>query len=182
MQQQQNKTTQNKMMKPQINTFRKYCEHNKKNWHKICTYYTRSIQQTIGKKLLHVLWVILNVRNLSTDWKESVLKYLFNATLNCGRLLKILMPAYYALFWKHERLAVGLWKWSLFLVLTVCIAEFVWKCSWLLTTKAFANKFLTTQLRWVFHADKEGKCKRKFIHNFSSLWYLKIRDKYCSIL
>jgi len=34
------------------------------------------------------------------------------------RLLNILMPAQYALFWKHERLAVGLRRWSLFLALT----------------------------------------------------------------
>jgi hypothetical protein len=38
-------------------------------------------------------------------------------------------------FWKHEKLAVGLWRWSLFLLLTLCIAEFVWKSSWLFTTK-----------------------------------------------
>jgi len=38
-------------------------------------------------------------------------------------------------FWKHERLAVGLWRWSLFLVLTLCIPEFAWKCCWLFTTK-----------------------------------------------
>jgi len=38
--------------------------------------------------------------------------------------LKILMPADYALFWKHESLAVGVWSRFLFLVLTLCVAEF----------------------------------------------------------
>jgi uncharacterized Zn-finger protein len=44
-----------------------------------------------------------------------------------GRLLKIVMPVQNALFWKHERLAVGLCSWCLFLVLTLCTAELVWK-------------------------------------------------------
>jgi hypothetical protein len=53
-------------------------------------------------------------RNSSKEYNESVFKYLFNATLNCtvffirlqrfdGRLLKILMPAQYALFLKYEK-------------------------------------------------------------------------------
>jgi len=34
--------------KSQANTFTKYCEDNTKNWHKIYTYYTRSIQKTVA--------------------------------------------------------------------------------------------------------------------------------------
>jgi hypothetical protein len=73
-------------------------------------------------------------------------EYLFNATLNCdflfirfmrldSRLLKMLMPAWNALFWKHVRLAIGLCSWCLFLMLTLCITELVWKSSWLFTLK-----------------------------------------------
>jgi hypothetical protein len=43
------------------------------------------------------------------------------------------------LFWKHERLAIGLWSWFLFLFLTLRIAELVWKYSWLFTIK-FINE------------------------------------------
>jgi hypothetical protein len=50
-----------------------------------------------------------------------------------------MMPTYYVLFWKQDRLAFGLWKWCLFLVLILCIHELVWKFSWLLTTK-FINE------------------------------------------
>jgi len=49
-----------------------------------------------------------------------------------GQMLKIFMPALNVLFWKQDRLAFGLQRWCLFLVLTVCTGRFVWKISWLL--------------------------------------------------
>jgi hypothetical protein len=42
-------------------------------------------------------------------------------------------------FWKHERLAISVWSWFFFLVLTLFMAEFVRKCSWLFTVK-FINE------------------------------------------
>jgi hypothetical protein len=80
-----------------------------------------------------------------------------------GRLLKILMLAQCALFWKHETLAVDLWRWSLFLVLTLCIAEFVWKCSWLFTTK-FINVNMYSHGR-----GKISNLMNRFQHEFLDL-------------
>ena len=73
-------------------------------------------------------------------------RYLLNAALNFfmshlrivtvgGKLLKIFMPVQNVLLWKQNKLAFGLWRLCLFLVLILCIDEFVWKISWLLTMK-----------------------------------------------
>jgi hypothetical protein len=65
--------------------------------------------------------------------------------------------------WKHESLAVGLWRWSLFLVLTLCIAEFVWKCSSLFTTK-FINVNMYSHGR-----GKISNLTNRFLHEFLDL-------------
>ena len=44
-----------------------------------------------------------------------------------GKLLRIYMPAQKVLFWKQGALAFFLWRWCLFLVLILCIDEFVCK-------------------------------------------------------
>jgi hypothetical protein len=60
----------------------------------------------------------------------SVFKRLFSATLNCAFsfitllrldviLLKSLMPALYALLWKHDVSTWSMWRWCLFFVLTL---------------------------------------------------------------
>jgi hypothetical protein len=78
----------------------------------------------------------LYIKNSSTDWKECVCRYFLKVGLNFansflgivtlgGKLLKILMPAYNALFLKQDNLAFGLWKLRLFLILILCIDEFV---------------------------------------------------------
>jgi hypothetical protein len=85
----------------------------------------------------------LHIKNSSTYWRECVRMYFLKAALNFamsflrtvtlgGKLLKIFMPALNALFWKQVRLAFGLWRWCLFLVLILLIDEFVWKFSLLL--------------------------------------------------
>jgi hypothetical protein len=66
----------------------------------------------------------------------------------------------FALFWKRESLAVGLWRWSLFLVLTQCIAEFVWKCSWLFTTMSI-NVKMYSPVR-----GKIPNSMNRFLHEF----------------
>jgi hypothetical protein len=69
---------------------------------------------------------------------ECVIKYLFNATLNCSflcvrlvrldcRLSKIFIQHNKQSF-ENMRLAIGLWSWFFFLVLKLCIAELVWRC------------------------------------------------------
>jgi uncharacterized membrane protein YbhN (UPF0104 family) len=54
-----------------------------------------------------------------------------------------------ALFLKHERLANGLWRWSLFLVLTLCIGEFFLKRPWLFTTKFIHVNMYVDKGTWV---------------------------------
>jgi hypothetical protein len=74
----------------------------------------------------------------------------FNASIVCN-------------FWKHERMAVGLWRWPLFLVLTLCIVEFDWKCSWL-----FTIKFINVNM----HSHGRGKISNlmnRFLHEFLDL-------------
>jgi hypothetical protein len=73
---------------------------------------------------------------------------------------KILMPAYYVVCCKHERVAVGLWSWSLFLVLTLCMAEFVWKSFWLFTTK-----FINVNM----YSHGRGDVVNRFLHKFLDL-------------
>jgi hypothetical protein len=56
-------------MKPQTNTFSKYCEDNiKKVLHKVYAYYTMSIQHTVGKNNFCTKYgSFSDVRNSSTE-------------------------------------------------------------------------------------------------------------------
>jgi hypothetical protein len=71
----------------------------------------------------------------SQSKKEWAFKNFFRATLNwvfsflrlvilCGKLLTILIPMWDAPFWKQDRLAIGLWRWCLFLVWMLYTDEF----------------------------------------------------------
>jgi hypothetical protein len=88
----------------------------------------------------------------STEHYKCVNKYPFSAILNRafsfikllisdGSLLKILIPVYYALFWKHERLAVGLCRPYLCFVLRLCTSASVWKSSTLFVMK-FISEYI----------------------------------------
>jgi hypothetical protein len=56
-----------------------------------------------------------------------------------GKLLKIFTAAYETPFWKHDRLAIGLWSCVLFLVLRPCTDRFVWKLPRLSTTNIISD-------------------------------------------
>jgi hypothetical protein len=98
----------------------------------------------------------------------------FNTALNCvflfassfrlhGRLLKILMPEQHALFWQHERSAAGIWRSCLFLVLTLCDGELVWKYSWLFTMN-FINENTYSHGRVTL-----SNLLNRFLHEFLGL-------------
>jgi len=84
------------------------------------------------------------IKNSSTEQNECVFRYPFSATSKFaylflrfvslhGKLLIILIPEQNAPFWKHYRLATGLWKSSLFLVSMLWTDEFVWNFFYLST-------------------------------------------------
>ena len=66
----------------------------------------------------------LNFKNFTSLLKECVFKchlntvvhqtFSFNISVSLyGKLLNILMPAYYVIFWKDENLAIGLCRWHI---------------------------------------------------------------------
>ena len=59
------------------------------------------------------------------------------------KLLKTMMPGLNALFWKHERLALGLWGLYFLLMLILYTEGFVWKLSGL-----FTMKFVNENMYW----------------------------------
>lgn len=73
--------------------------------------------------------------------QNECVKYFFHADLNWaflfiklvrlhGKLLSILLTVWYIPFWKHERFAVGLWRWYLLVVWILHTSEFVWNFLW----------------------------------------------------
>jgi hypothetical protein len=121
-------------------------------YYKHFTYCIQMLHQIHYIQLIKGLWVFFLIINSLTESKLCIFKCLFNVALNWAlafirlvrlrdKLLKIFMPTYYALFWKHKMLAVDLHRLYkyLFFVLRLCIAELAWNVSWLLTLK-YINK------------------------------------------
>ena len=61
-------------------------------------------------------------------------------------------------FWKQDRLAFGLWRWSLFLVLILCIDESVWQISWLLIIK-----LINESIYW-HETGRISNCLNRLLH------------------
>ena len=116
-----------------------------KKYFKHFTYCIQPLHQIHYIQLIKGLWAIFKNYKFINRIK-SVCICLLNDALNwaltfirlvglLGKLLKILMPAYYVLFWKHKLLPVDLHRLYLFFVLILCMAELAWNVSWLLTLK-----------------------------------------------
>ena len=76
------------------------------------------------------------------------------------KLWKIFMPAQNVLFLRKDRLAFGLWRWCLFLVLMLCIEEFVWKKSWLLIMN-----LINESIYW-HGTGRVSSCLNRLLHEF----------------
>jgi hypothetical protein len=73
-----------------------------------------------------------------------------------SKLLKILMPAYNTLLWKQDRMAFGLCKWCVFLVLVLSIDE----------SKNVSNlliKFINDGMYWHW-AGRISECINRLLH------------------
>jgi hypothetical protein len=75
------------------------------------------------------------------------------------KVIKNLDPRIIYVFWKHERLAVGLWRYCLCLVCIMCTLALVWKCSSL-----FVMKFISKNI------DSRGRLK------ICSLWNRPLQE------
>jgi hypothetical protein len=106
------------------------------------------------------------------------------ATLNCAfsflrtvwlgsQLLKILTSRWNVLFWKQYRLAFCVWRWCLFLVLILCIGEFVWKFLWL-----FIVMFIDESIHWL-GTGGICNCLSRLLGGASAIIFFKWSSSHC---